>query len=34
VAFAIVLAAYAFAFIWFIRGFRRYGAVTPTAAIA
>lgn len=34
VAFGIALAMYALALAWFLRGFRRYGAATPTAAIA
>jgi hypothetical protein len=33
-AFSIVLVAYALAFAWFIRGFRRYGNAAAAAAIA
>jgi MFS family permease len=33
-AFSIVLVAYALAFAWFIRGFRRYGSAASAAAIA
>jgi predicted MFS family arabinose efflux permease len=32
IAFATVLAVYAAAFAWFLRGFRRYGASTPVTA--
>jgi len=33
-AFAVALLMYALALLWFVRGFRRYGAAVPAAAIA
>lgn len=34
VAFAVVLGAYALAFLWFIRGWKRHGAAAAVAAVA
>jgi hypothetical protein len=34
VAFAVVLAGYVLTFLWFIRGWKRYGVVAPVAATA